>query len=820
LKLMATSRPIGYRVSSRPAPPDVWRVATLILATLACAVTAGSASAVADSCSNGQLRLEDRSSELPDCRAYEQVSPVYKAGYAPAIAGAADGSRVLMESLGRFAGAEGNFGVEGSDYESMRTGSGWVTKALNPSASLFPMANYTDTSADLRRTLWVAHTTTQSIDENDLYLREPGGSFVLIGPELPSSAFTGPPGPERGDPGNIKYVGAASDLSRVLFMVDPTELGTESNSWPGDTTLARVGRSALYEYAGTGNSEPTLVAVRNEGRPRTNQEAQPITQCGAGLGAYTFEEGIEIVGSMYNAVSSSSTDNSGTVFFTANAGGCGRIGSQGVGPSVYELYLRRDESRTVAISEPSLSVPGRECTNVCKEDENEENGHKRSPGTFRGASQDGSKVFFTTKQPLLNSAVAGSGEGLDLYEAQIERGGEAKVTRLVQVSHSPTAEPASVLGVARISEDGSHVYFVATGVLTPDANGKGEVAVSGAANLYVFNTATNVASFVASLSGEDSEDWQTPDSRPVQATPDGRFLVFSSHADLTPDDKSGVSQIFEYDALTGKLVRVSVGQKAASGFLCPATEQVEEGYNCNGNTMTPEYAPEINSPSFSISDIATQAASQLSISSDGATIVFASANALAPQAINSLAGLCTNVYEYRSSGGNIDSGNVFLVSDGHDVSRSRRECGSRFYNMDPSASDIFFVSTDQLVAQDTDTQRDVYDARVGGGFPAPSVPPACEGEGCQGATAAPRVFGAPSSATFNAPGNLTPPTPVPVKPKTAAQVRAQKLAKALKACRTKHNRQRRKACERQARKRYGSTKAKKASHTTTTRKGG
>ena len=139
---------------------------------------------------------------------------------------------------------------------------------------------------------------------------------------------------------------------------------------------------------------------------------------------------------------------------------------------------------------------------------------------------------------------------------------------------------------------------------------------------------------------------------------------------------------------------------------------------------------------------------------------------------------------------------------------------------DVDGSNVFFSTADRLVARDTDTQLDFYDARVGGGFPVPSVAPACEGEGCHGTPAAAPIFGAPASATFNGAGNLIPPTPVPVKPKTAAQVRAQKLAKALKACRTKHNRHRRKACERQARKRYGPTKAKKASHTATTRKGG
>jgi hypothetical protein len=105
----------------------------------------------------------------------------------------------------------------------------------------------------------------------------------------------------------------------------------------------------------------------------------------------------------------------------------------------------------------------------------------------------------------------------------------------------------------------------------------------------------------------------------------------------------------------------------------------------------------------------------------------------------------------------------------------------------------------------TDTEVDVYDARVEGGFPALPVETAqCEGEGCHGAPSVPPVFGTPASATFNGPGNVVPEPVVKVKPLT----RAQKLAKALKACRTKRNKHKRLACEKQARKRYPSKSSK------------
>ena len=51
---------------------------------------------------------------------------------------------------------------------------------------------------------------------------------------------------------------------------------------------------------------------------------------------------------------------------------------------------------------------------------------------------------------------------------------------------------------------------------------------------------------------------------------------------------------------------------------------------------------------------------------------------------------------------------------------------------DASGRDVFFTTADQLVGQDTDTDIDIYDARVDGGFPAPALSPSCSGDACQG----------------------------------------------------------------------------------------
>jgi hypothetical protein len=158
------------------------------------------------------------------------------------------------------------------------------------------------------------------------------------------------------------------------------------------------------------------------------------------------------------------------------------------------------------------------------------------------------------------------------------------------------------------------------------------------------------------------------------------------------------------------------------------------------------------------------------------------------------------VYEF-------EGGRVYAISDvtgGYE---------SFFLDSSPTGDDVFFATADHLLErQDTGNNLVVFDARVNGGFPAPTVVAACSsGEGCLAARPpGPEGLGPSGSATFSGPGNLTPVPPpvVVVKKKTAAQIRAEKLKRALKACRRDKSKHKRVSCERTARRRYGPVKAK------------
>ncbi len=683
---------------------------------------------------------------LPDCRAYEMVSPSYKEGNRVESLGAlsADGSRVLTDSPGIFAGAVGGGGTELEDwYESVRSGSGWVTSALNPPGSVLPFAELWAVSGDLGRTLWIGRQASQSIYAEGLYVREGDGSFVGVGPMVPPSLTGGSPAGGYMHPGvfadKLSFAGASADLSHVLFRYEFAGAAgaTTLPYWPGDTTVEEPrgggGRTtSLYEYVGTGNTHPVLVGVNGAGRL--------ISDCGTVLGAHEGEDG-EGVNDVYNAVSGDGE----TVFFTAYSRNHCELPEGHVAPVVDELWARLGGAESVPISEPT-AVQCEAC----------DAGAVKAPAVFQGASQDGSKVFFLTGQELF----AGD-TGLNLYEYDFDSVLGRKIVRVSMGS----AEP-EVQGVARVSEDGSHVYFVAKGVLS-GRNAEGREPVAGGENLYVFERdgtypAGHVA-FVATLSEGDAQDWSMHDERPVQATPDGRFVVFQSVADLTPGDTSSEPQVFEYDAQQETLVRVSTGQAGYAGGLVSANEHGSrisvQGYPINAR---PGFMPADATRGLAVSAVGE--GSQVT-----SRVVFESAGALTPGTEALSEGTGVNLYEYRSVG-SVTNGDVYLISRG-DGEREKGGSVSEqsLQGISESGGDVFFRTLAPLLVGDVDGNYDLYDARAGGGFPAPAVA-GCEGEGCQGPpSVGPPAFGVAGSVSAVAGGNLPPvaagPVASPPKPK-------------------------------------------------------
>ena len=762
---------------------------------------------------------------LPDRRAYEMVSPPQKNGALlsdllvlgfPANT-AADGSRVIASAIQCFAGAQScnaSRNTVGSPYQFTRTSSGWQTTALAPPATQFAVSSPAGYNSNGGGTA-LFNAPTLPDGEESWYARGPGGSFTDVGPITP---------PANGAaPYLTLAVSTTADFSHLLWTEVLETGGVGAGRWPFDETLGPSeqhpgGPWSTYEYVlGAGVSRPLLVAVT--GGP---DSVELISRCG-------------ITSANSGPAVSHPSEDGRTVYFAVERCPEGGTGTNATTPvPVHELFARVDNgevgAHTVAISEPRApQVPEAEPQTDCQGSECQANTSPANAAAdwrdaqLLSASADGSKVFFTSTQQLTDTARQ---DASNLYEYDFSAPvGE----RLIDVSRAAQGAAPGVGEAVAISTDASHVYFIATGVLTPSPNAQGQTARVGAPNLYVFQRDREYPqghlAFIENA-GTVSDGAQLWEPGAANVTADGRFLVFTSSARLTADDTSvgGAQQVFRYDAQTRQLVRISIGN---------------DGFNDNGNRPSPlpctvgACSQDARIAALQESRIDPAVNNHTTISEDGAYVFFQSPVALTPRALDDVQigeeasgpAYAQNVYEFHA-------GHVYLISDGADVSVNKganaATCGEKVSSVcllgtDATGSNVFFSTADRLVPQDTDTEFDYYDARIGGGFPAPLTPPPCQGESCHGAPPAPPSPLTPPSATFSGQGNLSPPPPA-AKP-TAAQLRAKALAKAVASCRKKYKKQakRRATCQRQAHKKYGakasakrSSKAKKSARRATT----
>jgi hypothetical protein len=742
--------------------PGLLRGYRHVLAAFALCLAAGAVSlgapvpAAAEGCPNAVFRTGP-SAHLPDCRAYEMVTPLFKGGgrvLPGAVAGISpDGSALVLPMTEALAETEGfpNLSVGGPyvTYSMRRTASGWTYAPEDPPTSEYlpffvdGFSNEAGAGLDARTMLWLERGAGRPTNSIEIYKREASGAIVDVGPTLPPTAPFGERIIVLGAQAKLSPVGVSADGSHVLFNLS-------KEHWPFDHSqegFSSQGVASLYEYAGTGNTTPMLVGVDNAG----NQ----ISGCGTVLGGGGPPS--EVVGSQvegaveggHNAVSSDGE----TVFFTAYPPSLKCSAST---LPVPELFARIDNGQlgahTVAVSEASAA----DCS-ACDTQAN-----VLAQPVYLGASADGSKVFFESTQALLG------GDGSEnIYEYDFSAPAGQRVVRVSGGDATVSGPTAGVEGPVEVSEDGSHVYFIAQGVLTTKPNGFGQSAQPGAKNLYVFERDARYpggrTAFVAELSGDQLESLWTGNNlvsggqSRANLTPDGRFLLFTSNTDLTPDDTSTAQQVFEYDSVTGTLVRVSVGR---------------DGFNDNGNATSGE-AEIVGPGSYKGGSSPSDYSAHRSLSADGAYVFFQSPVGLTPEAFNDKPikseeeklRYAENVYEYHD-------GVVSLISDGQDIT----DLGSQGSNVtlvgiDESGADVFFETADRLVGQDTDSNVDLYDARVGGGFPAPPTAASCSGEACQG-----QLSGAPTllspGSEFQAGGNPPLSAPEASKPKPKAKARA------------------------------------------------
>jgi hypothetical protein len=371
-----------------------------------------------------------------------------------------------------------------------------------------------------------------------------------------------------------------------------------------------------------------------------------------------------------------------------------------------------------------------------------------SGAEFLQANAQGTAVVFETAASL---TVQDTNSDPDIYRWTVGGGVEC-LTCVVADANVSTLGTSFGSGVG-VSEDLSHVYFASTNQLAAGAT-------EGVPNLYVWHEGT--IEYIAPA-GSIGALANKPVDRAV-ITPDGNVIVFTSKNPeldaLTGSNNGGHLQYYRYDDRDKSLTCVS----------CPKGA-----------------APTSDVPPMSAFDAGAVGYVQV-LSDDGSRFIFRTVDSLVSQDVNA----SSDLYEWHN-------GTVGLITDGVSLGGTFSRPRAILRGISEQGGDVFFTSFARLTAGATDGGMQLYDARVGGGEPpVAGAAVVCEEEACLGSVPAGPAFNPPSSFGFEGTGNAAPPVRKPAK----GLSRAQKLRRALAACKHKHGRSRR-GCEARARRLFG-----------------
>jgi hypothetical protein len=704
----------------------------------ACFATAPQSAGAAD-CPNEAIRKAQASEALPSgtvhlpaCMALELVTPPKKSGQetVEVAAFSADGNRVLFRSKAALANTPGMQSFAGDNYVSSRGAGGWVTAPTSAPASAAitvggatvggPYAFGPDLGG------WVLFGATQAqlnAGEGQIFEGGLGGAFAPLSPILVAIDDSGNENLQF-TAANFNSAGTAADLSATVF---DAELSS-TVYLPGDPRDTDGDKSTYLAHLDA-ESKPALVLLT-----RDQSGKAWGGRCGSRLGG----------GGELNQ-GAISFDGSRIFFSTRPAQ---------AEPSPTEEAEGKFPACNPADSFNPLRIlvrtePGPQIEELIP------GGPAQGSDLYQGASLDGERVFLATPRKLAStdldstseacSSEVGKSAGCDLYlhdsslppgerEIQISEGEE------IPGQHE-AGKGANVLGSAiAISPDGSHVYFVAQGVLTGTANPAGASPVAGKPNLYLYERDASHPDgrtvFVGTLAeGDKASLWGLVKSFANKATAvpllgggpeqggDGRVLFFLSAASLIANDADGgKADVFRYDSIAGseslQCVSCIPGGPDAAQFDAAA------GIN--------EFVPSSNF-----------AQRGRWASEDGDSVVFATAQALVMGDEDG----ALNPYLWR------DGELVRLPGNlGADPTAQRFQ----YPMLSADGEQVAFTTTEKLLPTDGDTARDAYLVRAGGGFPAPPPPLICDPltEGsCQGPASRPGTAPAPASASFSGPGN-------------------------------------------------------------------
>ncbi len=533
-------------------------------------------------CANAARRVEQNTTAA-ECRAYEMTSPVDKnnvnvASLATNIAAAADGNAAVFHSRGGFADSIGSGWSGFNQYLTRRGADGWTTKGVSPTpalhAGLTSFSTYLfEFSPDLRKALLWGYDLPAVGDDlpNAYNFYRANTETMALEPVMPASQAIAPTSTVERI--NKEFGGASTDLGVATFTATKNRFDPR----------AEPGVPNAYEWD---HGTVRLAGVLPDG-----------TVPAVGSGAIEMSPG-------QGRSPSVSGDGSGVLFYSP-AEGANR-----------QLYMRRDHTQTVWVSEPEAAgAPEAEKVKLL------------------WISPDADKVLFYASSPLVDEGPGTDHGGLYLYTDGPDPASESNnltlVTKddyLAEGGLDSTSYEVGGVSVAAATDDARRIYFLARfaggvqlvfwedgeirkldeipqsgpgreeshsyaspGDIRASADGSvlaffSESSAANTRRLKVYDATRNTKSCVSCgrtvkgsrtatvvPNGETGLAVAGGRLRPRYLSSDGRRLFFSTSEAFVPEDTNGVFDVYAYDTLTAERKLVSSGKGEHDAWFANAS---------------------------------------------------------------------------------------------------------------------------------------------------------------------------------------------------------------------------------------------------------
>jgi hypothetical protein len=373
-------------------------------------------------------------------------------------------------------------------------------------------------------------------------------------------------------------------------------------------------------------------------------------------------------------------------------------------------------------------------------------GNDAYPATFEQASGDGTRVFFSTNESLVE---ADTDHSADVYARDLETG-----TTMLVTSGEAGCPPGCGNGpfhaeFARASKDGSEAFFVTSEQLVA-------ADTDSSPDIYVRDLETETTKLVSA--GGNGEF----DASLRGISPNGTWAYFTTAEPLLPADADEAVDIYARNVKSATTVLASRGEESCPSCWNGAAVPIFQGSSDDGtrvffstdeallpadeDTATDIYSRDLpGGPTRLISGGAptTLTASFAAATGDGQHVFFTTAESLVAEDKDS----ASDIYEW--SGGAIG-----LVT----AAECTSACGTTFDAAGEDAQTVVFSTSEQLVPADSDEAVDVYEQEVGGGEPVlvSRADPSCPGCGNGAADARfNRASGDASRVVFTSPEKLS-----------------------------------------------------------------